>query len=183
MHWPAGAHRIGESVGPGVYAVDGRVVCKVVVGDRPADVKRGPLRELAIHKLANAVYAAGLTEHVVLLASARLLASETRLFLERFDASASDFVQTGMADDVLRSIAMQALHGYYTMQRELGFDAPDFGAADVLVRRDADVPETWRWRVGRRDLSAPSCGLLACVGGFGRADIAALRGNSRPDGI
>ena len=129
------------------------------------------LRELAVHKLANAAFAAGLTEHVVLFATARLLATETRIFTERFDSSVSDF--PAWSDAVLRSITMQALHGYYAM-RELGLE-PDLRSTTVLVRRDAEAPETWRLVCGTQTWSTPSCGILACVAGFGTATHARAR--------
>jgi hypothetical protein len=123
------------------------------------------LRELAVHKLANAAFAAGLTEHVVLFATARLLATETRIITERFESSATDF--PAGSDAGFRSITMQALHGHYTM-RELGFE-PGLRSSTVLVRHDADAPETWRFACGGTEFHTPSCGILACVADFGAA--------------
>ena len=172
---PVGGQR-GAQIGRGgfarVYAVDDQVVCKVVRG-KPTSDWLGPVnarRELEIHRLANSVFRKGLTDHVVLLSSARVLRSETRMYLERFDCSLYDLhdrVGPRLDDGMLRSIAMQALHGYDTMRREFGFYSPDFDCTNVLVRVEPDAPEMWKWVVRGHEVTVPAHGVLACIADFG----------------
>jgi hypothetical protein len=104
---------------------------------------------------------------------------ETRLFLERFDCSLYDLPGRMRVDDaILRSVAMQALHGYEAMRRHFGFFSPDFEPTNVLVRADPDCPETWCW--GR--LTVPSCGLLACIADFGMCRVDGPYGPTGPTG-
>ena len=176
---PVGGQR-GAQIGRGgfarVYAVDDRVVCKVVKG-KPTSDWLGPKnarRELEIHRLANSVFRKGLTDHVVLLSSARVLRSETRMYLERFDCSLYDLhdrIGPRLDDGMLRSIAMQALHGYETMRREFGFYSPDFDYTNVLVRVEPDAPEMWKWVVRGREVTVPAHGVLACIADFGMCDV------------
>ena len=168
----------GEQIGQGgfarVYAVDDQVVCKVVKG-KPTSDWLHPInarRELEVHRRANAAFRKGLTDHVVLLSSARVLRSEARMYLERFDCSLYDLHERhGLDDGTLRSVAMQALHGYETMRRGFGFYSPDFEATNVLVRVEPDAPASWRWVVGGRDVTVPSHGVLACIADFGMCDV------------
>ena len=176
---PVGGQR-GAQIGRGgfarVYAVDDQVVCKVVKG-KPTSDWLGPVnarRELEIHRRANSVFRKGLTDHVVLLSSARVLRSETRMYLERFDCSLYDLhdrVGPRLDDGMLRSIAMQALHGYDTMRREFGFYSPDFDCTNVLVRVEPDAPEMWKWVVRGREVTVPAHGVLACIADFGMCDV------------
>ena len=166
--------QIGEGGFARVYAVDDAVVCKVVRGKPTSDWlgPRNARRELEIHRRANAAFRKGLTDHVVLLSSARALKCETRMYLERFDCSLYDLPGRVRLDDgMLRSVAMQALHGYEAMRREFGFYSPDFEATNVLVRVEPDAPAVWRWVVGGRALSVPSRGLLACIADFGMCEV------------
>ena len=83
----------------------------------------------------------------------------------------------------------QALHGYYVMERELGFHQSDFYNNNVLVKTTASAPRTWRWTVdgpcgpdgpGGPDgpdglvCSVPSFGVFACLSDFGACDIDAF---------
>ena len=170
----ASGAQIGEGGFSRVYAVDDAVVCKVVRGKPTSDWlhPRNARRELEIHRRANAAFRKGLTDHVVLLSSARVLRGETRMYLERFDCSLYDLPGKVRLDDgMLRSVAMQALHGYDAMRREFGFYSPDFEATNVLVRVEPDAPAVWRWVVGGRALSVPSRGLLACIADFGMCEV------------
>ena len=166
--------QIGEGGFARVYAVDDAVVCKVVRGKPTSDWlhPRNARRELEIHRRANAAFRKGLTDHVVLLSSARVLKYETRMYLERFDCSLYDLPGKVRLDDgMLRSVAMQALHGYEAMRREFGLYSPDFEATNVLVRVEPDAPAVWRWVVGGRAVSVPSRGLLACIADFGMCEV------------
>jgi hypothetical protein len=176
---PVGGKR-GEQIGAGgfarVYAVDDQVVCKVVKCKPTSDWLHpvNARRELEIHRRANAAFRKGLTDHVVLLSSARVLRSETRMYLERFDCSLYDLhdrLGPRLDDGTLRSVAMQALHGYETMRREFGFYSPDFDYTNVLVRVEPDAPASWSWVVGGREVTVPSHGVLACIADFGMCDV------------
>ncbi len=71
----------------------------------------------------------------------------------------------------------QALHGYYVMERELGFHQSDFYNNNVLVKATASAPRTWRWTVDGPDglvCSVPSFGVFACLSDFGACDIDAF---------
>jgi hypothetical protein len=124
--------KIGEGGFSSVYAINDEVVCKVIKRKfsrdsrdfdfRAAHFPGAVSRELAIHRLANAAFSRGLTDHVVLLSAATSHKMETRLFLERFDCSLYDLPGRMRVDDaILRSVAMQALHGYEAMRRHFGF--------------------------------------------------------------
>jgi hypothetical protein len=98
-----------------------------------------------------------------------------------------DWIRSGQATDgALRSVVAQALHGYYVMERELGFHQSDFYNNNVLVKATASAPRTWRWTVDGLDgpdgpdgldgllYSVPSFGVFACLSDFGACDIDAF---------
>lgn len=85
-----------------------------------------------------------------------------------------DWLRSGKATDgALRSVVTQALHGYYVMERELGFFQTDFTESNVLVK-EADVPRVWNWMVDGARYSVPTSGAFACLSDFGACDIDAF---------
>lgn len=193
---PRSRSKDGAALGEGgygkVYAVSDDVVVKVVAVDgdyteddmSTADITKNPFREVAIYQRSNRLVAKGLTDHVAMMLSARRVRGakrELHLYLERFDSSMYDWIRSGKATDgALRSVVAQALHGYYVMERELGFHQSDFNDSNVLVKATASAPRTWRWTVdglhGLHGLSCsvPSFGVFACLSDFGACDIDAF---------
>lgn len=174
-----------------MYAVSDDVVVKVVAVDgdyteddmSTADITKNPFREVAIYQRSNRLVAKGLTDHVVMMLAARRVCGangatrELHLYMERFDSNMYDWIRSGKATDgALRSVVAQALHGYYVMERELGFYQSDFHDSNVLVKA-THVPRTWRWTVDGPDClvcSVPSAGVFACLSDFGACDIDAF---------
>jgi hypothetical protein len=191
---------LGEGGYGKVYAVSDDVVVKVVAIDGDyteddmftADITKNPFREVAIYQRSNRLVAKGLTDHVAMMLDARKVRKvrKLHLYLERFDSSMYDWIQSGKATDgALRSVVAQALHGYYVMERELGFHQSDFYNNNVLVKATASAPRTWRWTVDGLDrpdgpdgpdglsglvCSVPSFGVFACLSDFGACDIDAF---------
>jgi hypothetical protein len=194
-----------------VYAVSDDVVVKVVSVDGDyteddmftVDITKNPFREVAIYQRSNRLVAKGLTDHVAMMLAARKVRKvrkvrnggadtgpKLHLYLERFDSSMYDWMKSGKATDgALRSVVAQALHGYYVMERELGFHQSDFYNNNVLVKVTASAPRTWRWTVDGSDgpggldgpdglnglvCSVPSFGVFACLSDFGACDIDAF---------
>jgi hypothetical protein len=189
---------LGEGGYGKVYAVSDDVVVKVVSVDGDyteddmftADITKNPFREVAIYQRSNRLVAKGLTDHVAMMLDALKVRKVRKvrkdgagtgpvlhLYLERFDSNMYDWMRSGEATDgALRSVVAQALHGYYVMERELGFYQSDFHDSNVLVKA-TDVPRTWSWTVDRPDglaCSVPSCGVFACLSDFGACDIDAF---------
>lgn len=197
---------LGEGGYGKVYAVSDDVVVKVVSVDGDyteddmftSDITKNPFREVAIYQRSNRLVAKGLTDHVAMMLAARKVrkvrkvrnvrkdganGAELHLYLERFDSNMYDWMRSGKATDgALRSVVAQALHGYYVMERELGFHQSDFYDSNVLVKA-THVPLTWRWTVdgpggpgGLHGLkcSVPSFGVFACLSDFGACDIDAF---------
>jgi hypothetical protein len=173
---------LGEGGYGKVFPVSDDVVVKVVAinGDyteddmRAADITENPFREVAIYQRSNRLVAKAKTDHVAMLLAARRVGCSLRLYLERFDSNMYDWLRSGKSTDgALRSVVMQALHGYYVMERELGFFQSDFTESNVLVK-EADVPRTWNWKVDGARYSAQSLGVFACLSDFGACDIDAL---------
>lgn len=175
---------LGEGGYGKVFPVNDGVVVKVVAvdGEFPAtdlyaaDITQNPFREVAIYKRSNRLVAKGMTDHVAMMLAAQRLGGALHLFLERFDSNAFDWMRGGsVTDGALRSVVMQALHGYYVMERELGFYQSDFTESNVLVRASrALVPAEWHWNVEGAEYSVPSCGIFACLSDFGACDIDAF---------
>jgi hypothetical protein len=177
---PVRGSKIGEGGYGKVYALDERLVVKVVPipeqyrqGGLSATDLKNPFRELAIYRHTNRLVERGLTDHIALLAGARRTRSEVRMYLERFDSSVHDWLKSGPSDGALRSVVLQALHGYYVAQRELGLSQSDFNETNVLVKRTA-VPRVWVWLVEGREYSCESHGYLACIADFGASEIEAI---------
>ena len=140
-----------------------------------AGLTENPFREVAIYQLSNRLVAKAKTDHVAMLLAARRVGGSLHLYLERFNSSMYDWLRSGQATDgALCSVVMQALHGYYVMERELGFYQTDFTESNVLVSKRADVPQTWHWTVDGARYSVPSCGVFAGLSDFGACDIDAF---------
>lgn len=168
---------LGEGGYGKVYAVSDDFVVKVVAVDDDyteddmftADITKNPFREVAIYQRSNRLVARGLTDHVAMMLAARRArgangaARSLHLYLERFDSNMYDWIRSGKATDgALRSVVAQALHGYYVMERELGFYQSDFYDSNVLVKATASAPRTWRWD-GPRSLVLCAVGWRFCV--------------------
>ena len=165
----ARGEKIGEGGHGSVYAL--KATDKLVVKVVPSRALANPLRELAIHRRVSRLVERGLTDHVAVIAGARRTRGEVHMYLERFDSSLYDWLKSGRASDgALRSVVLQALHGYYVAQRELGLYQSDFNETNVLVKRTS-VPRVWVWVVDGREYSAESHGYLACLADFGASDI------------
>lgn len=166
-----------------MFPVSDDVVVKVVAinGDytdetdmRAADITKNPFREIAIYQRSNRLVAKGRTDHVAMLLAARRVGGALHLYIERFDSNMYDWLRSGKATDgALRSVVMQALHGYYVMERELGFYQSDFTESNVLVK-SMTAPHTWNWSVDGARYAVPSFGVFACLSDFGACDIDAF---------